>query len=274
MSGPPQAATRRRGTLLGELRRAIDQGELVLHFQPTVHLASGRITGAEGLIRWHHPTRGLLSPDQFIPRAERTPFIRSLSDWVLNAALGQCALWHRAGVPVCTAVNLSARDLRDPSLPKQVAAVLASWKVPPECLELEITEGAFINDLTRAADVLAQLCALGVRIAIDDIGSGYGSLAYLKELPADIVKIDRRFIRDLTADDHSAAIVRAMIDLAHNLGLSVTAEGVENQKAWEWLAALGCDEAQGYYIAPPMPAPDFDRWLAALPRSPDPTFVA
>ncbi|MBI2911548.1 MAG: EAL domain-containing protein [Chloroflexi bacterium] len=273
MNGPPRATTQGRRALLDELRRGLDQGDLTLYFQPKAHLASGRITGAEALIRWRHPERGLLSPDQFVPQAEQTPLIRSLSSWVLDAALRQCALWHGAGLPINVAANLSARDLRDPALPKQVGRALASRMVPPECLELEITEGTLIDDLVRAADILARLCARGVRIAIDDIGSGYGSLAYLKELPVDIVKIDRPFIRDMVADDHTAAIVRAIIDLAHTLGLSVTAEGVENQATMRLLADLGCDEAQGHYIGQPMPAADFDRWLAARHGSPDPTFV-
>lgn len=252
----------RRLALMGELRHAIDQNQLFLLYQPQVHLPTSRVTGVEALVRWQHPQHGPIPPDQFIPAAERTGLIKPLTLWVLTMALRQCQAWRHAGLDLSVAVNLSVRNLQDPHLPDQVDALLRQCGVNPYRLELEITESILMADPSRAMDILTRLNALGVRLSIDDFGIGYSSLGYLKKLPVNTIKVDKSFVIDMAVSDDSAAIVRSTIDLAHNLGLTVVAEGVENQHALEQLVALGCDAAQGYYLNRPVAAADLTRWLS------------
>ena len=252
----------RRLALLGGLRRALDRGELVLHYQPKADLRSGRIQGVEALVRWQHPEHGLLGPDEFIPVAERTGLIHPLTRWVLDAALDQAALWRHAGLRLTVAVNVSTRNLLDPAFPDQVAGQLTTWKVPAEVLLLEVTESAVMAEPDRALEVLGRLHALGVGLAVDDFGTGYSSMAYLKELPVDELKIDRSFVSQMATSPNDAVIVRSTIDLGHNLGLRVVAEGVETQRAWDELAGLGCDTAQGYLLGRPVPAAELEQQLS------------
>jgi diguanylate cyclase (GGDEF)-like protein len=251
----------RRLALLGGLRRALDRGELVLHYQPKADLRTGQVLGVEALVRWQHPDHGLLGAGEFIPLAERTGLIHPLTRWVLDAALGQAAAWQRAGHRLSVAVNVSTRCLLDPAFSDQVRDQLAAWQVPPHLLVLELTESAVMADPARALEVLGRLHALGVGLSVDDFGTGYSSMAYLKELPVDELKIDRSFVGQMATSQSDAVIVRSTIDLGHNLGLRVVAEGVETQHAWEQLTALGCDTAQGYYLGRPVPAEELEAQL-------------
>ncbi|MDT8999448.1 EAL domain-containing protein [Paucibacter sp. APW11] len=249
-------------SLLGELRRAVENGELRLFLQPKVDLRNGAVISAEALVRWEHPQRGLVPPMQFIPFAEQTGFIRSLTAWVLEASADA---WERAqarGQALRISVNLSTRDLLDQDLPLKIGAILKARAAPPQALCLEITESAIMDDPQRALMTLEHLNAMGFKLSIDDFGTGYSSLAYLKRLPVDELKIDKSFVMAMESDLDDAKIVRSTIELAHNLGLSVVAEGLETAKTWKLLAALGCDEGQGYYIAKPMPEAQFMQWLA------------
>jgi len=250
-----------RLTLLGELRRAIDNGELVLHYQPKADLNTNRIVAAEALVRWEHPREGLLAPDKFIPLAERTGMMRPLTLFVLNSALRQCREWHAAGQPLGVAVNLSARNLLDLRFPDEVQRLLTTWQVAPAWLELEITESAVMVDPSRAMHVLARLSEMGVGVSLDDFGTGYSSLIYLKRLPVNEVKIDKSFITHMTEEENDALIVESTIDLARSLGLRVVAEGVETEDVLQLLGNLGCDMAQGYFLGRPMPAADLTNWL-------------
>ena len=234
-----------RLTMLTELRRAIDQGELVLHYQPKAELRSGEVKGVEALVRWSHPVRGLTPPDEFIPLAQKTGVIVPLTFFVLNEALRQCRTWQLEGLDLSVGVNLSVRNLLDVHLPDTVGELLGRWEVPPSLLELEITESTILADPIRAMHVLSRLSGMGVRLAIDDFGTGYSSLAYLKRLPVDELKIDKSFVQGMDENENDAVIVRSTIDLGRNLGLRVVAEGVETAAAWRRLVALGCDVAQG-----------------------------
>jgi EAL domain-containing protein (putative c-di-GMP-specific phosphodiesterase class I) len=196
---------------------------------------------------------------------EQTGLIKPLTLWVLGAVLQQCKVWHQAKVEISVAANLSARNLQDPQLPDQVAELLSTWGVASHWLELEITESIIMADPVRAMDILTRLGKMGVRLSIDDFGTGYSSLAYLKRLPVDEIKIDKSFVIDMAGDADDAVIVRSTIELAHNLGLEVVAEGVENQEIWDRLMALGCDAAQGYYMSRPMPGAEFNHWLRESP---------
>jgi len=248
-------------SLLGELRRAVEGNELRLFLQPKVDLRSGAVISAEALVRWEHPQRGLVPPMQFIPFAEQTGFIRSLTTWVLEASVQAWARAEARGQALRISVNLSTRDLLDQDLPLKIAAVLQQHRAPPQALCLEITESAIMDDPTRAMMTLEQLSAMGFKLSIDDFGTGYSSLAYLKRLPVDELKIDKSFVMAMERDLDDAKIVRSTIELAHNLGLSVVAEGLETAKTWKLLAALGCDEGQGYYVSRPMPEAEFAGWL-------------
>ncbi len=251
-----------RLALMAGLRRAIEHGELVLHYQPLVSLKTGRATGMEALVRWQHPERGLLAPGEFIPLAERTGLVKPLSDWVLHAALAQACAWHAAGRELRVAVNLSVRNLLDPKLPDAIGGLLAARSdVNPAWLTLEITESVLMADPERAMKNLLRLRRLGMRLAIDDFGTGYSSLAYLQRLPVDEVKIDPSFVMGMTAEESSAPIVRATIELAHTLGFEVVAEGVENRPTWDLLLESGCDIVQGFYVSRPMPASAVGDWL-------------
>ena len=241
-------------TLYGELRRAIEQDELRLHFQPKVDVCTGALSGVEALVRWQHPDRGLILPDQFIPMAERTGLIRPLGNWVLEAALRQSRAWERDGLAIQIAVNLGAYNLDDSNLAQAISGLLERYTVTADRLRVEITETMLMRDPDNARRVLEELRAAGVRVSIDDFGTGYSSLAYLKRLPADELKIDRSFIQHMAEDAGDTAIVRSVIALGHELGLVVTAEGVEDAVSLERLRAFGCDRAQGYYFARPMDA--------------------
>ena len=241
-------------TLYGELRRAIEQDELRLHFQPKVDVCTGALSGVEALVRWQHPDRGLILPDQFIPMAERTGLIRPLGNWVLEAAVRQSRAWERDGLAIQIAVNLGAYNLDDSNLAQAISGLLERYTVTADRLRVEITETMLMRDPDNARRVLEELRAAGVRVSIDDFGTGYSSLAYLKRLPADELKIDRSFIQHMAEDAGDTAIVRSVIALGHELGLVVTAEGVEDAVSLERLRAFGCDRAQGYYFARPMDA--------------------
>jgi diguanylate cyclase (GGDEF)-like protein len=243
-----------RLALMSELRKAIEGDELQLAYQPKVSLKSSRCVGVEALVRWHHPQRGVILPDQFISLAEQTGLIKSLSHWVLNSALKQANAWHRASLSIPIAVNLSMRDLHDPELPETITTLLKRWQVAPTSLQVEITEDGIMAEPARALQTITALRTLGLRIAIDDFGTGYSSLAYLKRLPVDELKIDRSFVRDVCEDADDRAIVRSTIGLGHDLGLSIVAEGVEDAATWGLLDQMGCDIGQGYYIGRPVPA--------------------
>jgi len=251
----------RRLALMTELRYAIEHDELVLYYQPKIDLKTGCVIGVEALVRWRHPNRGLITPDEFIPLAERTGLIKPLTLWVLTAALHQSRTWQRAGLRLSVAVNLSARNLQDPELPDQIEDMLTRSGTPPNQLELEITESTIMADPPRALEVLTRLHHMRIPLAIDDFGTGYSSLGYLRKLPVSAIKIDKSFVKNMVADDGDAVIVRSTIELAHNLGLLVVAEGVETQYIWDRLASLGCDAAQGYYMSAPMPAATLTRWF-------------
>jgi diguanylate cyclase (GGDEF)-like protein/PAS domain S-box-containing protein len=250
-----------RLALIGEMRQAIEAGQFVLHYQPLVGLQSGDANRVEALVRWQHPQRGFIPPDQFIPLAEQTGLIEPLTRWVLDAALAQCRRWREAGVALSVAVNLSTRTLHDPNLPEVISALLRKHGIAPEQLRLEVTESVIMYDPERVLGVLARLTRMGVRFSIDDFGTGYSSLGYLRRLPVDELKIDKSFVLEMTADENDALIVRSTIDLAHNLGLRVVAEGIENLETYTRLAQLGCDMAQGFYLARPMPAAALEVWL-------------
>jgi EAL domain-containing protein (putative c-di-GMP-specific phosphodiesterase class I) len=254
-------ANPRRLALMGELRRAIDDNQLFPHYQPKIDLKTGRIIGVETLVRWKHPHFGVIPPDQFITLAEYTGLIKPLTLWVLNAALLQSEAWRRDGMKISVAVNLSARSLQDSQLPERVAQVLQTCGAEASQLELEITESVIMADPLRAMEILTRLSGMGIRLSIDDFGTGYSSLGYLKKLPVDEVKIDKSFVKEMASNEDDIVIVRSTIDLAHNLGMTVVAEGVENQETLTLLAALGCDAAQGYYISRPTAAVDLVRWL-------------
>jgi diguanylate cyclase (GGDEF)-like protein len=252
-----------RLALAAELRRALDERELVLHYQPKADLTNDRIVAVEALVRWEHPEHGLLTPDQFVPLAEATGLIRELTLRVLDEALRQQRAWRDDGIELRVAVNLSARDLYDLTLPATVAELLATHDVPATGLELEITESVIVADPMRARAILNRLSEMGIVLAVDDYGTGYSSLGYLKRLPIDEMKIDRSFVMQMTDDRNDAAIVRSTVELGRNLGLRVVAEGVETAAAWAHLKALGCDFAQGYYLSRPVPAVEIAALVAA-----------
>ncbi len=244
-----------RLALAAELRRGIERGELVLHYQPKLSLGGDRPDGVEALVRWQHPYLGLIGPDGFIPLAEQSNLIKPLTRWVLETALAQCRDWRAAGLDLRVAVNLSTRSLLDRALPGQIRDLLTRFGLPAGVLQVEITETKIVADFGRARDVLQDLRASGVRVAIDDFGTGYSSLAQLQQLPADEIKIDKSFVMDMETNVNNAAIVRSTIGLGQNLALDVTAEGVENPETCDRLIELGCDYAQGYYLGRPT-APD------------------
>jgi diguanylate cyclase (GGDEF)-like protein len=256
-----------RLALAGELRRALDDDELVVHYQPKADLGTGEISGVEALVRWEHPSRGFIPPDEFIPIAERTGLIKTLSRYVLAAALRERSRWAAAGHDLHVAVNLTIPDLLDQDLPDRIAALLDETGVSPDDLELEITESTILADPLRVRQNLDRLNELGLSLAIDDFGTGYSSLAYLKRLPVSTIKIDRSFVMDMLESDSDAAIVRSTIELGRNLGLRVVAEGVETEEAWNALREHGCTLAQGYLIGKPMPAEELGALLEAQPRA-------
>lgn len=247
-----------------DLRSAIGNEHLLLHFQPQIDLHTGRFSGVEALLRWQHPQLGYISPDDFIPVAEQTGLIRHLTYWVLDNALAHVAAWSHRALPLGSiAVNLSAYNLQDAGLALEVARLLKKWGVQPWRLVLEITESSMMANPARALATLEKLNDIGVQIAIDDFGTGFSSLSYLKQLPVDKLKIDKSFVMHMNEDDSDAMIVRSTIDLAHNLGLEVVAEGVESGEALELLHILDCDAAQGYFISRPLAAAALEEWLAS-----------
>jgi diguanylate cyclase (GGDEF)-like protein len=259
-----------RLALMSDLRRAVDEGELVLYYQPQIDLRTGAITSVEALVRWMHPKRGLVGPDEFIPLAERTGLIKRLTRTVLTEAIRQARAWELAGLRVPVAVNLSMRNIHDPQLPQTIAQLLQRWDARPELLRLEMTETVLAADPERALQTMESLRAMGVHIALDDFGIGYSSLAYLNRLPLDEIKIDRSFVLGMLDDESSATIVRATVDLGHGLGYGVVAEGVENAETRQRLSALGCDFIQGFFVARPMPADQTAEWIgrATFPTLP------
>jgi diguanylate cyclase (GGDEF)-like protein len=249
-------------SLLSDLRQAIEHGELRLFLQPKLALATGAVIGAEALVRWQHPTRGLVPPIQFIPFAEQTGFIRALTIWVFEATAQAWRELHADGTMLVLSVNLSVRDLMDQDLPIKLESLLVKHRVPAEAFCLEITESAIMDDPERALGTLNRLAAMGFKLSIDDFGSGQSSYGYLKRLPVDELKIDMAFIRNMDKDPVDVKIVRSIIELAHNLDLSVVAEGVENARIWDLLRDLRCDQAQGYHMGKPMPSAEFRPWSA------------
>ncbi|HEU5163227.1 MAG TPA: EAL domain-containing protein, partial [Thermoanaerobaculia bacterium] len=245
-----------------ELRQALENGELELYYQPKIHLRTGLMTRVEALVRWNHPERGLVQPDAFIPAAEKSGLIRNLTEWVIHAALEQSQKWQDQMLPIHVAVNLSAKVLQEHLLPQIIANALEKWRVPPQSLKIEITESSIMADPQHAFAILSLLQSLGVRLSLDDFGTGYSSLMHLRQLPVDEIKIDKSFVMGMATSAGDAAIVRATIDLGHNLGMQVVAEGVDNEWTCKILTELGCDLAQGYYLSPPLPAPQLVDWLS------------
>ncbi len=246
-----------RLTLMGELRQGIESGELFLLYQPKVNGADGEIKAAEALVRWKHYKHGVIPPDDFIPMAERTGVIKELSKFVLKSTLQQIAEWQKEGLEISVSVNLSAQDLLDPELPDILAGLLAAHEVPASQLVVEITETAIIADPELALQVMFRLAEMGVKMSIDDFGTGYSSLAYLKKMPVSEIKIDRSFVMEMMENSNDKVIVKATIGLAHNLGLKVVAEGVENQESADHLRELGCDTLQGFFFSKPVSPEEF-----------------
>jgi diguanylate cyclase (GGDEF)-like protein len=257
------AVHRHRMAILGQLRRAISDGQLQLYYQPKVALGDGGVRGCEALVRWLHPQRGCIPPGDFIPHAERTGMIRLLTQWALDSALRQLRCWQQAGLALDVSVNVSPTDLADPEFAHGLAALFTKTGADSRHLILEVTEGAVMKDLANALRVMEELRVLGVRFSIDDFGTGYSSLAHLKRLPVDEIKIDRSFIQELEARPEDEIIVASTIHLGHALGMKVVAEGVEVRSSFDTLARLGCDLAQGYLIARPLPAAEFTAWVTA-----------
>jgi diguanylate cyclase (GGDEF)-like protein len=255
--------------LLVQLRAAIGAGQLRLHYQPTVALQAGAAEGVEALVRWEHPQRGLLAPGQFVPLAEDTALIHPLTAWVLDEAVRQCAAWRLDGLFVAVAVNISARSLTRHGLVELVSETLARHQLPASALHVEVTESAIIARPEMARQVLNQLQARGISIAIDDFGTGYTSLAHLKTLPVEVLKIDRAFVSHLVDGSADRAIVSSIIGLGHGLGMQLVAEGIEDGATMEMLRALGCDIAQGFHISRPMTSDDAGRWLSRRANGPD-----
>jgi len=253
--------TPKRLRLIADLRNAIERHELTLAYQPKVNLASGAVVGVEALARWQHPEFGAIAPDVFIPLAESTGLMKALTMNVLDAALADCARLQEQGMDLDFAVNVSAANLHDVDFAVQVSSLLRKWRVEPQRLMIEITESAVMSDAQRALQSLRALDAMGVGISVDDFGTGYSSLAYLKRLPVDEIKIDKSFIQDLVPGSEGAKIVRSIIDLGHNLALTVVAEGVENASTRDYLKSLACNSAQGYFYARPMPVDALCSWL-------------
>ena len=254
---------RSRLVLLSELRRGLAAGQLVLHHQPKVDLVTGAVVGVEALVRWQHPVRGLLAPAEFLPAVERTGLIEPLTDAVLDAALAQVRAWCADGLPVPVAVNLSARSLARADLPERVLGRLREHGVPAHLLRLEITESALLTEPARAREVLHRLHAAGVRISLDDFGTGYSSMGHLKHLPVDELKVDRSYVAEMTTSAEDAALVRSVVDLGHELGMTVVAEGVEDAATARALADLRCDVGQGHLFARPGTAADVTAFLRA-----------
>jgi EAL domain-containing protein (putative c-di-GMP-specific phosphodiesterase class I) len=252
----------RRLHVLGGLRRALASGELEVVYQPKLQLGSGKVVGVEALARWRHPDLGPIPPLEFVPLAETSGLIGALTTQILRSALTTCREWHRAGMRISVAVNLSARSLIDPVIVGQVAALLTAAELDPKWLTLEITESSVMDNPSQSIDILHQLRSLGVRLAVDDFGTGYSSLTYVRGLPVSEVKIDKSFVDRISEDRADRAVVRAVVELAHSLGLTTCAEGVETAEQALTLEDLKIDEVQGYFYAKPMTASETSKWLA------------
>ena len=252
-----------RVTLLEELRKAIDEHELVLYYQPKASLADGNVVSVEALVRWNHPERGLIPPDEFIPHALETGLMKPLTIYVLDEAMRQVKAWQEEGLELAVSVNLATRNVIDVGFPNDVAAVLEKWGVDASHLELEITESTMLEGPFRTKVVFDRLHAMGIKLSIDDFGTGQSSLAYLRQLPVDEIKIDRSFVLNMCESEDDAVIVRSTIGLGRDLGLHVIAEGVETEEAWQQLTDLGCEQAQGYFLSRPVPAEELRSWLEA-----------
>jgi diguanylate cyclase (GGDEF)-like protein len=259
----------RRLSVLSDIRRALNSDEIVVHYQPIVDLEDLTVKGAEGLVRWEHPEHGMIPPGAFVQTVEQSGLIGPLTRHVLENAIAQCAAWRRDGRDMSVAVNLSVRNLLDRDLPREIERLLDSYGVPAAALQLEITESMIMSDPERALATVSRLSALGVRLSVDDFGTGYSSLANLRRLPIDELKIDRSFVSPMLQDESDLIIVRSTINLGHDLGLRIIAEGVEDRPTLDHLAELGCDLAQGYHLSKPMAAHAFNRWLVEWPRSGD-----
>jgi diguanylate cyclase (GGDEF)-like protein len=250
-----------RLSLMSELRQAVEHDQLTLYYQPKVDLNTHKVKYVEALVRWDHPTRGFISPDQFIPFAEQTGYIKSISRWVADKAIQQCSLWHAQGIELAVSVNVSARELIQSSLPDTFSALLRKYRVAPEWIWIEITESAIMDDPNHAIETLDRLHALGIRLSIDDFGTGYSSLSYLKRMPVDELKIDKSFVMGMFDHKDDETIVRSTIDLGHNMGLKVVAEGVESEAMLLRLKDLRCDLAQGFHLSRPLPPAKLEAWL-------------
>jgi diguanylate cyclase (GGDEF)-like protein len=262
-----QHSKRRLGVLSG-IRHALVQDEIVVHYQPIIDLDKGHVHGAEGLVRWQHPEHGLIPPGAFVQTVEQTGLIGPLTRHVLERSIAECAAWRKDGREMSVAVNLSVRNLLDHDLPREIARLLSSYGLPPEALQLEITESMIMSDPERALATVTRLSGLGVRLSVDDFGTGYSSLANLRKMPIDELKIDRSFVSPMLVNESDLIIVRSTINLGHDLGLNVIAEGVEDSLTLDELAILGCDLAQGYHVSKPMPAEAFNNWLTETARQP------
>jgi EAL domain-containing protein (putative c-di-GMP-specific phosphodiesterase class I) len=254
---------------MAELRQALhDDDQLFLQYQPLVGLRDRSLAGVEALVRWQHPRRGLVSPLEFVPFAEKTGLIQPLTKWVLASALRQCVAWHREGHAIPVSINISMRDLVDPAFPELVSRLIREAGADPPWVRLEITESVIMTEPERAINTLSQLRKLGVRLAVDDFGTGYSSLAYLHRLPIHEIKIDKSFVSAMAGEVNRTNIVRASIDLGHSLRLESIAEGVEDARSYDVLAALACDMAQGYFISKPLLAVEVLPWFSRWKNSP------
>ncbi|HXS24977.1 MAG TPA: EAL domain-containing protein [Gemmatimonadales bacterium] len=262
-----QHSKRRLGVLSG-IRHALIQDEIVVHYQPIIDLDQMSVRGAEGLVRWQHPEHGLIPPGAFVQTVEQTGLIGPLTRYVLERSIAECAAWRKDGREMSVAVNLSVRNLLDHDLPKEIERLLSAYGLPPEALQLEITESMIMSDPERALATVTRLSGLGARLSVDDFGTGYSSLANLRKMPIDELKIDRSFVSPMLHNESDLIIVRSTINLGHDLGLNVIAEGVEDNPTLEQLAMLGCDLAQGYHVSKPMPADAFNSWLAETAPQP------
>jgi EAL domain-containing protein (putative c-di-GMP-specific phosphodiesterase class I) len=248
------------------LRRALERDEFLLHYQPKVSLSTGQITGVEALLRWARPGGAVVQPAEFVPLLEDSGLIVSIGEWLMDAACREIKAWKKSGItPVPIAINLSARQFAAKDLAPMIQRVLAHHAIPADLLQLEITESCLMGNTTEAVQLLSFLKSLGLHLSIDDFGTGYSSLAYLRRFPIDALKIDRSFVSDITTDVDDATIIRAVIGMAHSLGLKVVAEGVENEAQLTFLTANGCDEMQGYYYSPPLSAEDCTVFLRRAP---------
>lgn len=245
----------------GQLRHALDRNEFELHYQPKIGMQDRQVCGVEALLRWQHPQQGLVKPAHFLPIAEQIGLMSPITSWVLVTALRQCKAWGDLGIRMPVSVNVSARAFQNPRLLERIQWALEEAGVDGSCLEIEITEDTLMADIPRGTEILTRLHALGVAVAVDDFGTGYSSLSYLRRLPINTLKIDKSFLTDMASNGNDAMIVRSIIDLGHNLGFRVVAEGVEDARAWDLLTELGCDAVQGYHISRPLTDVKLTDWL-------------